>query len=201
MRSTSPGRLIQCRRVAGVPVADGMLLKSERVSPDVFASLTTNSLADELMRSSGYLPSEPDADPEPADVPRGPRPSSPSTSARMLSLTRLKDGGAILELGDSRIDFSAREFEVLGWMLEPKVPTAPASAAESSTAQTEAALVRLVKMLGWVQQRIEADRQTSDQPSSDAGLSEVGRGARPEHPESPAARQLPEPPSSDRGPE
>lgn len=50
------------------------------------------------------------------------------TAQRPISLTNLPDGRAILEVGDSRIDFSEREFEVLTWMLVPKTNLAPAGA-------------------------------------------------------------------------
>ena len=83
------------------------------------------SVADVLMRSAGYRPPEPDADPEPTVTPQGPRPLSPSTVSRPVCLTHLPDGRAILEVGDSRIDFSEREIEVLTWMLAPKVPKVP----------------------------------------------------------------------------
>ena len=61
------------------------------------------------------------------DGSRPERCGSEVTAQRPISLTNLPDGRAILEVGDSRIDFSEREIEVLTWMLAPKVPKAPVS--------------------------------------------------------------------------
>lgn len=60
------------------------------------------------------------------DGSRPERCGSEVTAQRPISLTNLPDGRAILEVGDSRIDFSEREFEVLTLMLLPNVPQAPA---------------------------------------------------------------------------
>lgn len=93
-------------------------------SKAVHAAKSVSAIADLVLKSSGYRPPEPDADPEPTVKPQGPRPLPPSTAPRPVTLTHLPDGRAILEVGDSRIVFSEREIEVLTWMLSPKVPAA-----------------------------------------------------------------------------
>lgn len=138
MLSTTPRRLNQCRKVAGLLIeTNRVALSNARLGKEVFERLTRSAyqmfdqagVADAVMRAAGFRPPEPEPDADGAACvqPTGPKPISPSTGAavepRPLSLTSLDNDRTILEVGDGRVELNGCERKVLTDMLTSKERT------------------------------------------------------------------------------